>query len=230
MLVGSVSHAGPVPTLVSERIVRLACLFIMGATHRVTQVSWPNTGYDVERSGITIRIAEVDAGAEKSAAFRALADSHLTDAYRLARLILRDSTDAEDAVHDAFVTAWRKWHTLRDVERFVPWFDRIVVNTCRNRLRSRSRWNAVSEMLEKPPTAADPHGAIDDRELVGSAFAHLSADDRIVLALRYYRDLPVDDIAQLLEVRPGTVKSRIHRALGRMRSVMKVAGVEGPNG
>ncbi len=213
-----------------ERISGLACLVIMGSNRVVAQIGSRDPRLEMYRTFITIEKAGAHEGAERSAAFRRLADSHLTEAYRLARLILRDSTEAEDAVHDAFVTAWTKWHTLRDVDRFVPWFDRIVVNKCRNRLRSQRRYITQSEVKELPPAAGDPHSATDDRELIGSAFVHLGADDRIVLALRYYRDLPVDDIAQLLGVRPGTVKSRIHRALGRMRSVMKANGTQGPNG
>jgi RNA polymerase sigma-70 factor (ECF subfamily) len=166
----------------------------------------------------------------KADAFRRLADSHLSDSYRLARLILRDSTEAEDAVHDAFVTAWTKWSSLRDRDRFTPWFDRIVVNTCRNRLRSRWRRQSHAEVTEASQVVTDPHAVTLDRDLVESAFGHLDPDDRIVLALRYYRDLQVDDISRLLDVRPGTVKSRLHRALGRLRAVMAVHGVVGTDG
>ena len=223
--------AAPAITLVSgpirERIRGLACLSIMDGRSSAIHIGWHDAGHHMDQSSMTIEIEGVPEGAAKSAAFRRLADSHLTEAYRLARLILRDSTEAEDAVHDAFVNAWTKWSTLRDHDRFVPWFDRIVVNTCRNRLRSRSRWNAQTEVTELHRVLDDPHALTLDRDLVGSAFAHLGPDDRIVLALRYYRDLQVDDIARLLEIRPGTVKSRIHRALGRLRSVMQIHGVVG---
>ena len=172
---------------------------------------------DSERSG----------GSERSTIFRELADENLTDAYRLAYAVLRDRHDAHDAVHDAFVTAWTKWTTLRDPDRFVPWFDRIVVNVCRNRMRSRRRWITRSEVTDLPVVAEDSSRAALDRQLVGAAFVHLDVDDRVVLALRYYRDLRVDDIAELLDVRPGTVKSRIHRALGRLRTVMQDQGIGG---
>jgi len=184
----------------------------------------------MERSSVALRIGGAEEEAVRAAAFRRLAETHLTNAYRLARMILRDPTEAQDAVHDAFVTAWRKWSTLRDPDKFVPWFDRIVVNTCRNRLRSRSRWNAQTDVAELQLAIEDPHEATHDRQLVGAAFVNLSADDRIVIALRYYRDLQVDDIARLLEVRPGTVKSRLHRAQRRLRTIMEANGTQGPNG
>ena len=83
--------------------------------------------------------AEVEGGTARAAAFARLADAHLDASYRLARAILRDPAEAQDATHDAFVQAWRKWSTLRDVDRFQQWFDRILVNTCRDRLRAPGR-------------------------------------------------------------------------------------------
>ena len=78
-------------------------------------------------------------GSARAAAFTRLADEHLDKAYHLARAILDDDSEAQDAAHDAFVQAWRKWETLRDPARFEPWFDRILVNACRDRLRARGR-------------------------------------------------------------------------------------------
>ena len=86
-----------------------------------------------------IRPAVVGQSSERAQAFLGLAEDHLDSAYRLARAILRDSNDAQDATHDAFEQAWRKWSTLRDPARFGQWFDRILVNTCRDRLRSARR-------------------------------------------------------------------------------------------
>ncbi len=184
----------------------------------------------MEQSRISVGLDETDRVDERADAFRRLADSKLTSSYRLARLILRDSTEAGDAVHDAFVTAWTKWLTLRDPDKLQPWFDRIVVNNCRNRLRKRSRWATQAEIRDLPITTEDPVAMIHDRQLVGAAFTRLSADDRIVLALRFYRDLTVDDIALLTDVRPGTVKSRLHRALARLRTIMEEDGTRGPDG
>ena len=85
-------------------------------------------------------LVEVSGQTARADAFRALADRHLDASYRLAYAILGQRAEAEDATHDAFVTAWRKWSTLRDPALFEHWFDRILVNTCRNRLRHSSRW------------------------------------------------------------------------------------------
>ena len=213
-----------------ERFGAIVCQVIMRSRHVLAHVDSRATRYGMAPLGAGMEVVGVNEEAMKADAFRRLADSHLGDAYRLARLILRDSVEAEDAVHDAFVSAWTKWPTLRDPDRFVPWFDRIVVNTCRNRMRSRWRWNTQSDVEDLSLATEDSSSAVLDRELVGAAFVHLDVDDRIVLALRYYRDLQVDDIAELLDVRPGTVKSRIHRALGRLRTMMQAQGVGGVDG
>ena len=131
---------------------------------------------------------------QRDAAFVRLADEHLDKAYRLARAILRDPAEAQDATHDAFVQAWRKWETLRDPAKFEPWFDRILVNTCRNRLRSTRR-QATDISAEVALATGDHTGHTEDRDVLGAAIGALSPDHQVVVALRYYRDLTVDDIA-----------------------------------
>ena len=163
---------------------------------------------------------------ERAQAFLRLADEHLDAAYRLARAILHDATDAQDAAHDAFEQAWRKWSTLRDPARFEPWFDRILVNTCRDRLRSTRR-QAIDISVEVAITAGDPFGQTDDRDLLADAIAALSPDHRVVVALRYYRDLRVDEIAGRLGIPPGTVQSRLHYALKHLHAAMDPADGKG---
>jgi RNA polymerase sigma-70 factor (ECF subfamily) len=163
---------------------------------------------------------------ERGQAFLRLADEHLDAAYRLARAILHDATDAQDATHDAFERAWRSWSTLRDRSRFEPWFDRILVNTCRDRLRSAHRRTTdISE--EVAITSGDQFGQAHDRDLLANAIAGLSPDHRVVVALRYYRDLTVDDIAVRLGVPRGTVQSRLHYALKRLHAAIDAADRKG---
>jgi len=156
----------------------------------------------------------------RAEAFRRLADRHLDAAYGLARAILRDPSEAEDATHDAFETAWRKWGSLRDVGRFEHWFDRILVNTCRNRLRRGARWQIREIDPELGLEETDPYGSTVDRDLLGQAIGRLGPDLRIVIALRYYRDLTVDEIAARVGVPSGTVKSRLHYALRALHSML----------
>jgi len=173
------------------------------------------------------RPAQVDETTERGRAFRRLADSNLDAAYRLARAILRDPGEAQDATHDAFLQAWRKWSTLRDPGRFEQWFDRILVNSCRNRLRRTHRWQATDISAEVAIASGDPFGQAHDRDVIGAALATLSAEHRVVVALRYYRDLSIDEIASRLAIPAGTVQSRLHYALERLHLAIDTADAKG---
>jgi RNA polymerase sigma-70 factor (ECF subfamily) len=158
---------------------------------------------------------------EREAAFRRLAERHIESSYRLANAILDDAADSRDAVHDAFITAWQRWPSLRDHARFEWWFKRIVVNTCRNRLRHRSMRRAGDIAAETMIAGPDALGRSHDRIVIEQALAGLKPDDRVVLALRYFHDLKLDDIAALLDIPTGTVKSRLNHAHARLRSAIE---------
>jgi RNA polymerase sigma-70 factor (ECF subfamily) len=166
---------------------------------------------------------ETDGAMDRSEAFRILADENLDDAYRLAYAVLRDTAETRDAVHDAFVTAWDGWASLRDPSKFDAWFRQIVVNTCRNRLSAASRRRMSDAALQTELPAPDSTESVHERELVVSALSKLKPDDRIVLALRYYRDLKVEDIAEVLGIPSGTATSRLRKAHQRLRSVLETA-------
>lgn len=157
---------------------------------------------------------------DRGEAFRRLADEHLDSAYRLAHAILRNPAEAQDATHDAFVQAWRKWDTLRDLERFDQWFDKILINTCRNRLSRSRRWQASDISDELNLATRDQFGPADDRHEMSAALETLSPDHQLVVALRYYRDMPIDEIARRLQVPVGTVQSRLHYALKRLHKAL----------
>ncbi len=157
---------------------------------------------------------------ERAAAFRSLAERNLDPSYRLANAILDNPADAEDAVHDAFVRAWRKWGSLRDPAKFDAWFKRIVVNTCRDRLRHRARATTTDITLHGSLATSDHSGSVDDRVHLETALNSLQPDDQVLIVLRYDRDLALEDIGLLLGIATGTVKWRLHRAHKRLRSAM----------
>lgn len=151
--------------------------------------------------------------------FDLLDQARLAQAYRLAALILRDPAEAEDATHEAVERAWKAWPSLRDPARFEAWFDRIVANVCKNRLRHSRK---VTFVPIDPGTAgtADAHESALTRLAIDAAFRTLTADQRVLLALRYWRDLSVEEIAERLDVPAGTVKSRLHYAIAALRLAM----------
>jgi RNA polymerase sigma-70 factor, ECF subfamily len=157
--------------------------------------------------------------------FVVLIERSIDPAYRLARAILQDETEAEDAVQDACLAAWRQRSSLRDRDRFGAWFDRIVINGCRDRLRSRSRQRVRAIALQQrwqepiagPPDAADVDVALD------LALDGLDPDHRIVVLLRYWQDLPLEAIAERLGVPLGTVKSRLHYAHHTLKTTLEAS-------
>ena len=174
------------------------------------------------------RPERIDAMAARRAAFARFTDERLARAYRLAGVILRDAVEAEDAVHDAGVQAWLHWTDLRDDTKADAWFDRIVVNECRARLRRRRIAPLTVDVL--PDRAApDEYGAFVERDALRAALARLDADHRIVVVLRHVEGLTPVEIAERTGIREGTVKSRLHYALRELRAAI-VAGERLPGG
>ena len=166
---------------------------------------------------------------DREQAFVAFVESRLGAHYRIAAVILGDPVDAQDAVHDAFERAWRARPSLRDMDRVDAWVGRIVVNECRDRLRQRNRRPVtdISEHLTDTLAAPDQLGSAADRDEIGRAFAALNADQQIAVALRFYADLTVDQIAQRVGAPAGTVKSRLHHALAIMNAELSRAWTGG---
>jgi len=158
---------------------------------------------------------------QRMEAFTLLDDARLLQSYRLATLILRDRDEAEDATQEAIVRAWSGWGTMRDRTRFDAWFDRILVNVCRNRMRHARTIRMVALDDTHDLQTADAHGATIARLALEPAFGQLTPEQRIIVVLRFWRDLSVDDIAERLGVPAGTVKSRLHYALKALREAVE---------
>lgn len=162
-------------------------------------------------------------------AFEAMSDRCLDDAYRLAAVVLRDPIEAQDVVHDAALLGWRKFGSLRDPARFDAWFGRIVLNLCRDRLRARGRRRVRDATLGAAMELGhrDELGRVAQRDAIAAAFPALDPDLQLVVALRFYRDLPLEGIAELLGIPLGTVKSRLHTGLKRLRAELERVGWQG---
>jgi RNA polymerase sigma-70 factor (ECF subfamily) len=148
-------------------------------------------------------------------------------AYRLAGLLLGDGAEAQDAVQDALVKAWRSWASLRDPASFGPWFDRIVVNVCRDRMRRHRGVRLVELEAADEVEARDAFRAMFARDEAARAVATLDPDHRVVVVLRFWRDMSLEQVADVLELPLGTVKSRLHYALRALREELGGSNDEG---
>ena len=157
-------------------------------------------------------------------AYEELVSRYQGIAHRVAWLVARQAGEAEDAVQEAFVKAYDALPGFRAGAAFRPWILRIVANEARNRARSANR----REGLALRAAAVDPGGAApspeaaaiarEDAEALMRGLARLREPDRLVIAYRYLFELSEAETAGALGIRRGTVKSRLSRALGRLRA------------
>lgn len=140
------------------------------------------------------------------------------EVYRALVLTLRDPEGAADAVHEALARAYARWDDVSRYANPAGWVYRVALNWARSRLRQRVREVLTARpargVVEEMPSPSDP--AVD------LALRGLPVEQRAVVVLRLYLDWSVDDVAGALDVAPGTVKSRLSRALGRLRERLEV--------
>lgn len=162
---------------------------------------------------------------DRTVAFQRLVGDRLDAAYRLAAALLGDRAAAEDATHDAIVRAWSSFGGLRDLEAFDPWFRRILVNCCRDVQRGRKARPTVPLDLvpARPGPGSDLAAMWAERDALGRALDALKPEHREVVVLRFYADLPLDEIARATGAPLGTVKSRLHHALTYLRADYEAA-------
>jgi RNA polymerase sigma factor (sigma-70 family) len=155
-----------------------------------------------------------------SAAYAELVLRHASVAKRTA-VFLGAGSEADDVVQESFVKAYRGLGGFREDAAFRPWLLRIVANETRNLQRSRSRRNRREELAALPESVLDPadEAAVGERrrELL-AAVRGLPENYRLVVTCRYLLELDEQETATVLGWARGTVKSRLHRALGRLRT------------
>jgi RNA polymerase sigma-70 factor (ECF subfamily) len=158
---------------------------------------------------------------QRVAAFSALLDRSIDRAFRLATVILGNRVDAEDAVADATLRAWQHVSSLREPPRFDAWFSRILVNVCRDRLRERHDGPAVLGF--DPPSPFDAFSESVERAALLEALAKISPEHRAVVTLHYLEGMTIEQIAEHVGAREGTVKSRLHYGVAELRAAYDAA-------
>jgi RNA polymerase sigma-70 factor, ECF subfamily len=165
-------------------------------------------------------------------AFATLVRRHEATVYRVCLRVLGNPDDAADAAQDALVAVARKLATFRGDARFTTWLHRVTMNVCYDHLRAAKRRPAVqrlgddhagAELGEPFPDHAD---AVVARRDVAAALALVPEEFRVALVLADAEDLPYDEIARVLDVPVGTVKSRVHRGRIALARAMGVGAQE----
>jgi RNA polymerase sigma-70 factor (ECF subfamily) len=151
--------------------------------------------------------------------------------YGVANLILRDADRAQDAVQDALVLAWRHVRSLRDPDAWDAWLRRLTVRACYKAASKERRRTELEQhvTLDAGTAVTRDHSAeLAERDWVISKLGAIDLDQRAVLVLHYYLDLPVKEVADILDIPYGTAASRLHRGLEALRASMRGPGEAGP--
>lgn len=143
--------------------------------------------------------------------------------FRLAWLLLGDATEAEDVAQETFLHAYRALARFDGTRPLRPWLLQIAHNLASNRRRGlRRAWKRLQRFFAGMEDAQLASHAVElqaESDVLWRSIRQLDAADQQIIYLRYYLELSVDECAQSLEVAPGTIKSRLHRALARLRVV-----------
>ena len=170
--------------------------------------------------GPTVASTVTLAGAGDEAAFAQLVATYHAHMARVAFVACGDRQLAEDAVQSAWLIAWKKLHSLRDPERVRPWLLSVTANEARQLLRRRH--GPVVEIDVEAPgdNRNDPSAGIERLDL-RRALAHLSPDDRALLAMRYVVDLDSDELGAAVGTSPSTARTRLSRIVDRLRKELR---------
>ena len=159
-------------------------------------------------------VARAKSGDE--AAFRWLLSRYRERAVRVASRVLLSPADGEDAAQEAFITAFRKVHQFGGGARFYTWFYRILINICLEQKRS-PRWQSEAE-FDNPHVSAPPDATVT-RMTIEKLLAELPSESRATIVLREMEGLDYEEIAQVLQIPTGTVRSRLNKARERFRQL-----------
>ena len=162
-------------------------------------------------------------------AFSVLVRASYPRLHAVARLILRDSERAQDAVQEALVQAWRHVRALRDADAWDAWLHRLTVHACYRMARQVKRRAQVELHVMPDLDSAGPYDlsmSVAERDRIGRALGALPIDQRAVMVLHFFVDLSLPDVANVLDIPVGTAKSRLHRGLEAVRAALAAEPIE----
>jgi len=156
-------------------------------------------------------------------AFSVLVRASYPRLHGAARLILRDSERAQDAVQEALVQAWKHVRALRDPDAWDAWLHRLTVHACYRMARQVKRRAQVELHVMPDLDSAEPFDfsmSVAERDRMDRAMGLIAIDQRAVMVLHFYVDLSLPQVANVLDIPVGTAKSRLHRGLEAIRAAL----------
>jgi RNA polymerase sigma-70 factor (ECF subfamily) len=157
-------------------------------------------------------------------AFEELMHARIDAIYRLSFAIVGDEADARDSTQETFIAAWRRIRELRDPDRFDPWLQRIAVNAARMTLRARGRRRVreipSGDIATLASMSDHANAERSDPDLLGAALAQLPVEQRTILVLHHLEGRALAEIADVLEIPIGTVKSRLSSARDALQAAI----------
>lgn len=167
------------------------------------------------RSGVDAEVDGVAGAAGGVSGFEAFYEDRYDPIFRAVALSIGDRQAAADCTQEAMVRAWRRWQRVAEMGNRSGWVYRTAMNLARSRFRKLRRevLGVFGDRRQPPPSPPDP--------ALAEALSGLPEEQRRVVVLRFYLDWSLERTAETLEVAVGTVKSRQHRALARLRDVLE---------
>lgn len=161
-------------------------------------------------------------------AYEQLVQQYEQIAFRVACLITHEEHEAADAAQDAFLRAYRSLHSFKLDQPFRPWLLRIVTNAALNRIQAAQRRERMAERYTRQVMVENGGLSIEglavkreQQQRLFAAVSQLGPDQQALIALRYFLELPEAEVAAALNIPRGTVKSRLHRTLAKLREIIR---------
>jgi RNA polymerase sigma-70 factor (ECF subfamily) len=178
----------------------------------------------LDQAGLIAACKDGDEGA-----ITQLVQEHQLGVFRLALSVLNDPVEANDVTQDTFIAALRALHAYQERSTFKAWLYRIALNISRSRLRKRKALESLHHTItalfriqsQRPPTLEEQVISSEDDAALWQALSKLGERQRIPIVLRYYHDLSIAEIAEILNIKEGTVHSRLSIGRNRLRSELK---------
>lgn len=159
-------------------------------------------------------------------AFESLVTPEVRRLVRLAGAIVGNEFDARDVVQETLTIAWQRNSTLREADRFQAWLTRILVNESRHAIRRRGRRRVVEQEAVGDSSTTNPMQSLEDavvsQDTLERAFERLDARQRALLVLHHLEERPLSELAFVLNIRPGTVKSQLWNARKALSAALAI--------